>query len=157
MTVYGNGSQTRGLINIVDTVECIRLAAEQPADRGEFRVFNQLTETLSIREIADTVASNFPGECRIEHVENPRVEAEDHYYNVTHQALVDLGLEPHYLSETLIESMFGIVERYQDRVDRDALVPLVNWRRATNPVRPPSALRAGDLGSEVSVGPAASR
>ena len=62
LTVYGNGSQTRGLINIVDTVECIRLASENPADRGEFRVFNQMTETMSINQIAETIADEFPGE-----------------------------------------------------------------------------------------------
>ena len=87
LTVYGNGSQTRGLINIVDTVECIRLASENPADRGEFRVFNQMTEHLSISQIAETIAEEFPGEVTIEHVENPRVEIDDHYYNVKHTAL----------------------------------------------------------------------
>ena len=81
LTVYGNGSQTRGLINIVDTVECIRLASENPADRGEFRVFNQMTESLSINQIAETIADEYPGEVTIEHVENPRVEIYDHYYN----------------------------------------------------------------------------
>src|SRR5438270_11837881 len=91
LTVYGNGSQTRGLINLVDTVECIRLAAENPADRGEFRVFNQMTESMSIRQIAETVANEYPGEATIEHVDNPRVEAYNHYYNVKHTALVDLG------------------------------------------------------------------
>src|SRR5947209_18966020 len=86
LTVYGNGSQTRGLINIVDTVECIRLASENPADRGEFRVFNQMTEQMSIGQIAQTIADQYPkwsgadgGGVRIEHVDNPRVEAEDHY------------------------------------------------------------------------------
>src|SRR5436309_4337982 len=85
LSVYGNGSLTRGLISIVDTVECIRIASENPADRGEFRVFNQMTEAKSIKEIAATVAAEYPnwpgakGEVTIEHVENPRVETEDHY------------------------------------------------------------------------------
>src|SRR2546423_445709 len=111
LTVYGNGSQTRGLINIVDTVECIRIASETPADRGEFRVFNQMTESMSIKEIAETVANEYPGEATIEHVENPRVELEDHYYNVKHTALVDLGLKPVLLSTTLIDHLFEVVER----------------------------------------------
>jgi len=157
LTVYGSGNQTRGIIDIRDTVECLRLTVEHPAARGEYRVFNQLTETMSVAELAKVVAGAYPGEPDVEFVDNPRVESEDHYYHVTHQALVDLGLEPHYLSETLIESMFGIVERYQDRVDRDALIPLVNWRHASNPVRPPSPLHAGDRRSEVHVGPPASR
>ena len=71
LTVYGNGSQTRGLINIVDTVECIRLASETPAERGEFRVFNQFTEHLSVRQIAETIAEEFPGEATIEHGREP--------------------------------------------------------------------------------------
>ncbi len=128
LTVYGNGSQTRGMINLVDTVECIRLASEFPAERGEFRVFNQFTESKSVREIAETVASEFPGECQIEHVENPRVEQEDHYYNPRHTALVDLGLKPTLLSNALIDHMFDVVERYRDRVDLAAVMPTVKWR-----------------------------
>src|SRR5579872_3360958 len=120
LTVYGNGSQTRGLINIVDTVECIRLASENPADRGEFRVFNQMTESLSIRQIAETIAGEFPGECTIEHVDNPRVELED------------LGLKPTLLSTTLIDHLFDVVERHRDRVDLAAIMPTVKWRETTS-------------------------
>jgi UDP-sulfoquinovose synthase len=128
LTVYGNGSQTRGMINLVDTVECIRLASEFPAERGEFRVFNQMTESKSVREIAETVADAFPGEASIEHVDNPRVEQEDHYYNVKHTALVDLGLKPTLLSSALIDHIFDVVERYKDRVDLAAIMPTVKWR-----------------------------
>jgi UDP-sulfoquinovose synthase len=128
LTVYGNGSQTRGLINLVDTVECIRLAAENPADRGEFRVFNQFTETLSVRQIAETIAREYPGEATIEQVENPRVEEEDHYYNPRHTALTGLGLEPTLLSTTLIDHLFAVVERHKDRIDLTAIMPTVNWR-----------------------------
>jgi UDP-sulfoquinovose synthase len=132
LTVYGNGSQTRGLINIVDTVECIRLASENPADRGEFRVFNQMTETLSINQIAETIANEFPGEVEIEHVENPRVEIYDHYYKVVHTALEGLGLKPTLLSTTLIDHLFDVVERYRDRVDLAAIMPTVKWSETTN-------------------------
>jgi UDP-sulfoquinovose synthase len=128
LTVYGDGSQTRGLINIVDTVECIRLACENPAAPGEFRVFNQMTESKSIREIAETVADTFPGEATIEHVDNPRVEAEGHYYNVKHSRLEELGLKPTLLSEALIDHMFDVVERHKDRVDASAMMPTVDWR-----------------------------
>ena len=128
LTVYGNGSQTRGLINIVDTVECIRLASENPAERGEFRVFNQMTESMSIKQIAETIAREFPGEATIEHVDNPRVELYDHYYNVTHTALEGLGLKPTLLSTTLIDHLFDVVERHRDRVDVQAVMPTVRWR-----------------------------
>jgi UDP-sulfoquinovose synthase len=132
LTVYGNGSQTRGLINIVDTVECIRLASETPADRGEFRVFNQMTETLSINQIAETIANEFPGEATIEHVENPRVEIYDHYYKVVHTALEGLGLKPTLLSTTLIDHLFDVVERYRDRVDLAAIRATVKWAETTS-------------------------
>jgi UDP-sulfoquinovose synthase len=135
--VYGNGSQTRGLINIVDTVECIRLAAENPARRGEFRVFNQLTETMSVRQIAETVAGAYPGGATIEHVENPRVEAEDHYYNVKHSALEELGLKPTLLGATLIDHVFAVVEAHKDRVDVEAIMPTVRWRDTTSELRQP--------------------
>jgi UDP-sulfoquinovose synthase len=132
LTVYGTGGQTRGLIDIRDTVECIRLAVENPADRGEFRVFNQMTEAMSVRDIADVVAGQFPGPVQIEHMDNPRTEAAEHYYNVKHTGLVELGLQPHLLSDTLIESMFGIVEVNKHRVDVEKLYPTVQWSRANN-------------------------
>jgi UDP-sulfoquinovose synthase len=132
LTVYGHGSQTRGLINIVDTVECIRIASESPAERGEFRVFNQMTETKSINEIAETVARELPGEATIEHVDNPRVEAYDHYYNVVHTALQSLGLQPTLLSTTLIDHLFDVVERYRDRVDLAAIMPTVKWAQTAS-------------------------
>jgi UDP-sulfoquinovose synthase len=135
LTVYGEGSQTRGLINIVDTVECIRLACETPADRGEFRVFNQMTESLSIREIAETIAAEYPGECTVEHVDNPRVELYDHYYNVKHTALEGLGLKPTLLSMTLIDHLFEVVERHKDRVDLAAIMPTVRWRDTVSELR----------------------
>ena len=132
LTVYGNGSQTRGLINLVDTVECIRLASETPAQPGEFRVFNQMTETMSINQIAETIANEFPGEVTIEHTENPRVEAYDHYYNVVHTALESLGLEPTLLSTTLIDHLFDVVERYRERVAMAAIRPTVKWAETTS-------------------------
>jgi UDP-sulfoquinovose synthase len=131
LTVYGAGGQTRGLINLVDTVECVRMSVENPADRGEYRVFNQFTEQLSVRQIAETIAGAFPGTCTIEQIENPRVEAEQHYYNATHTKLLDLGLVPHLLSATLIDSLFAVAERYQDRVDPAAILPKVRWRQTS--------------------------
>jgi UDP-sulfoquinovose synthase len=136
LSIYGEGGQTRGIIDIRDTVECLRLASEQPPERAEFRVFNQMTESMTITEIAKVVATSYPGEVDIENIENPRVEAETHYYNVVHTGLLALGLSPHSLSETLISSMFDVAARYKGRVDREALLPLVNWRRTANRLRP---------------------
>jgi UDP-sulfoquinovose synthase len=130
LTVYGKGAQTRGLIDIRDTVECIRLAVEHPAEPGEFRVFNQMTESLPVAGIAELVADCFPGPVQIEHLENPRTEAPEHYYNVKHTGLVELGLRPHLLSDTLIESMFDIVGANKHRVNPEKLRPAVRWRGA---------------------------
>jgi UDP-sulfoquinovose synthase len=132
LTVYGNGSQTRGYININDTVECIRLACENPADRGDFRVFNQMTETFSLNQLAETIKDDFPGEVRIDHTENPRVEIYDHYYKVVHTALEGLGLKPTLLSEALIDHMFDVVERHRDRVDMAAVQATVKWAETTS-------------------------
>jgi UDP-sulfoquinovose synthase len=122
-----NGSQTRGLINIVDTVECIRLVSETPAERGEFRVLNRMTKTMSINQIAETIVNEFPGAATIEHTENPRVEKYDHYYKAVHTALEGLGLEPTLLSMTLIDHLFDVVDRYKERVDMGAIRPTVKW------------------------------
>jgi UDP-sulfoquinovose synthase len=132
LTVYGSGTQARPLIDIRDTVRCIQLACEHPAEPGEFRVFNQMTESLTITEIAETVARCWPGEAVIEKLDNPRVESEHHYYQVVHVELEKLGLEPHLLSETLIGSMFGIARRYAYRVRPELLRPTVNWRDAAS-------------------------
>jgi UDP-sulfoquinovose synthase len=136
LTVYGSGGQTRGLINLVDTVECVRISAESPAAAGEYRVFNQFTEHLSVSQIADTIAADFPGECTIQRIENPRVELEDHYYHAVHTRLLDLGLVPTLLSDTLIDHLFEIVERHQDRVELAAILPTVRWRDTASDVSP---------------------
>jgi UDP-sulfoquinovose synthase len=132
LTVYGNGSQTRGLIDIRDTVRCIQLACENPADRGEFRVFNQMTQSMSVRQIAETVAAASPETVTIEFLDNPRVELEDHYYNVVHSGLAELGLQPHLLSDTLIESLFEITKRHAHRVRPEAMLPTVQWRKTSS-------------------------
>ncbi len=135
LTVYGKGGQRRGIIDIRDTVRCIQLACENPAAAGEFRVFNQMTEAMSVQEIAETVVRCFPGKAEIAYLDNPRVELEDHYYNVTHTRLVELGLEPHLLSDTLIGSLFEVTKRYASRVRVEALQPKVNWRHHASPVQ----------------------
>jgi UDP-sulfoquinovose synthase len=131
LTVYGVGGQTRGSLNILDTLACVELAVMNPPDEGEYRVFNQFTEQFSLNELADLVAAagkEYGLDVLVEHVDNPRVEAEEHYYNAKHSALLDLGLKPHYLSETLIESMFARIEEHRDRVITTAIMPKTRWR-----------------------------
>jgi UDP-sulfoquinovose synthase len=129
LSVYGTGGQTRGLINIIDTVECIRLAAESPPEAGEFRVFNQFTEQMSVRQIAETIAAAYPGACSIDYLDNPRVEAESHYFRAAHTRLLDLGLVPHLLDETLIESLFAVANRFKANADLSKIPPRIRWRQ----------------------------
>ncbi len=137
LTVYGSGGQTRGFLNIRDTLRCVELAVENPADRGEFRVFNQFTEQFSVGELAQLVKA--AGEhlgytVEVQHVENPRVELEEHYYNATHTKLLDLGLEPTLLGEELVESMLHAIERHKDRVIETSIDPHTRW----NPLKSPA-------------------
>ena len=130
LTVYGAGHQTRGFLNIRDTLACVELAALNPAERGEFRVFNQFTEQFSVLQLAGLVKE--AGEhlgygVDIQHYENPRVEKEDHYYNAIHTKLLDLGLEPTLLGEELVESMIHTIERYKDRVIESSIDPRTRW------------------------------
>ena len=134
LTVYGEGGQTRGIIDIRDTVRCIQLACENPANRGDFRVFNQMTESMSVAQIAETVQAASPEDVIIEHLDNPRVELPEHYYNVKHTKLVELALEPHLLSDTLIESLFEITKRHAHRVRLAASLDVVS-REGTKPLR----------------------
>jgi len=131
LTVYGKGGQTRGYLNIVDTLRCVELAVLNPPEPGEYRVFNQFTEQFSILDLARQVhdaGSAYGLPVQIRHLDNPRVESEQHYYNAAHTKLLDLGLEPHLLSETLIESMFSAIERHKGRVILDHIMPSTRWR-----------------------------
>jgi len=135
ITVYGTGGQTRGFLDIRDTIRCVEIACMNPADPGEFRVYNQFTEQFSVLELAQMVqaAGRKVGlKPKIDHLPDPRVEAETHYYNAKHSKLIDLGLQPHLLSDSLIDSMIGIALKYSDRIDTSVFLPHVNWRNATN-------------------------
>jgi UDP-sulfoquinovose synthase len=131
LTVYGRGGQTRGYLNIEDTLRCVELAVLHPAQPGEFRVFNQFTEQFSVSQLAELVqkaGAEIGMEVAVHPIENPRVEAEEHYYNAAHTKLLDLGLHPHLLDETLIESMFSTIERFKERVLVDHILPRDRWR-----------------------------
>jgi UDP-sulfoquinovose synthase len=133
LTVYGRGGQTRGFLNIVDTLRCVELTAENPAEAGEFRVFNQFTESFTVGELAEKVrhaGGELGVEVTVEHVANPRVELEEHYYNPVHTKLPSLGLEPTLLSETLIESVLHGIERYKHRIIAEGIDPSTQWRQA---------------------------
>jgi UDP-sulfoquinovose synthase len=135
LTVYGKGGQTRGFLDIQDTVRCIEIACQNPAKPGEFRVFNQFTEQFTVLELAQMVqhaGKELGLKVEIDHLPDPRVELEEHYYNAKHSRLVDLGLKPHKLSETLLDSMIHIAMKYRDRIDTALFQPRVNWRKTHN-------------------------
>jgi UDP-sulfoquinovose synthase len=132
LTVYGKGGQTRAFLDIRDTVRCVELAIANPADPGHFRVFNQFTELFSVEELAlkvKTAGISLGLNIKIDHLENPRVELEEHYFHAKNTKLLDLGLQPHYLSDSLLDSLLNFAIKYQDRVDKEQILPKVSWRR----------------------------
>ena len=132
LTVYGKGGQTRGFLDIRDTVRCIELAIANPAEAGKFRVFNQFTELFSIGDLATMVqkaGSTLGLKVEIDHLENPRIELEEHYFNAKNTNLLDLGLQPHFLSDSLLDSLLNFAKKYQERVDYQQILPKVSWRR----------------------------
>ncbi|HVQ18438.1 MAG TPA: NAD-dependent epimerase/dehydratase family protein [Actinomycetes bacterium] len=131
LTVYGSGGQTRGFLNLRDTLACVELAILNPADRGEMRVYNQFTESFSIRDLAVAVQAagkELGLDVEIGEVENPRSEAQEHYYNPTHTKLLDLGLQPTLLSEDLVTDTLSTLLKYQNRTVHEAIAPRTTWR-----------------------------
>lgn len=130
LTVFGKGGQTRGYLNIKDTLNCVRLSLENPAKKGELRIFNQLTETFTVNELAERVQQAGRGlglEVKIQSVENPRKEAEEHYYNPRHTGLLELGLKPNYLSDEVLSQMMQLVIRYRDNIKVHQIFRKVTW------------------------------
>ncbi len=130
LTVYGRGGQTRGYLNIKDTLNCVRLSIENPAQKGELRIFNQFTETFSVNELAQkvTAAGKKLGlSVKTEHIENPRIEAEAHHYNPVHTGLTDLGLKPHYLDDETLADMLNFAMRQKDTIKLDQIRRNIRW------------------------------
>ncbi len=136
LTVYGKGGQTRGFLDIRDTLRCVELAILNPARQGEFRVFNQFTEQFTVLQLAEIVqaaASKLGVGVEVQHVTNPRVEQEEHYYNAKATKLIDLGLQPHYLSDTLVESVLHKVRQFAWNARPQTIMPWVDWRQTSTP------------------------
>ena len=146
LTVYGKGGQTRGFLNIRDTLQCVELAVENPAAQGEFRVFNQFTEQFTVAELAELVreaGEKLGYKVEVQSFPNPRIEMEEHYYKATNTKLLDLGLQPHYLGQELVESMLRTIERYKDRVIQRAIDPRTRWKPGELEATPLAATEAG--------------
>lgn len=131
LTVYGQGGQTRGYLNILDTLQCIRLVVEHPAEPGTLRIYNQFTEQFTVRELAARVqraASELGLAVQIQSVPNPRIESEKHYYHARSTGLLDLGLKPHPLTDETLVAMLQAVMTYRDHIDQRLIMPRVRWR-----------------------------
>jgi UDP-sulfoquinovose synthase len=136
LTVYGRGGQTRGYLNIRDTIACVGLATETPAEPGQLRVFNQFTQQFSVLELAERVrdaGEHLGWKVSVEHTANPRVEMEQHYYNARNTGLLGLGLKPRLLDEELIDTMLIRIGEQRGRIDPATLVQNVRWAPQREP------------------------
>jgi UDP-sulfoquinovose synthase len=130
LTVYGQGGQTRGYLNIKDTLQCVYRSFLVPPKKEELRIFNQIMETFSVNELAEKtrrVGGSFGYEVAIQNLENPRKEAEEHYYNPTYQGLIDIGVEPHYLTDDVMAGMFRVVEKYKNNIRKNVIFNGIKW------------------------------
>lgn len=130
LTVYGKGGQTRGYLNIKDTLQCVDKAIQTPAGEGQLRIFNQIVETFSVMELAELtrkVGQKLGYRVQIKNTDNPRKEAEEHYYNPNFQGLQDIGVVPHYLTEEVMENMFKVVEQYKNNIRKDVIFKGIKW------------------------------
>ena len=130
LTVYGKGGQTRGYLNIKDTLQCVHKSEITPANKSELRIFNQIMETFSVNELAEKVQSaarQLDLKVEIKNVENPRIEAEEHYYNPTYQGLVDIGVKPSYLTDNVLIDMLKIVQKHKENVRNETIFRGVKW------------------------------
>lgn len=131
LTVFGRGNQTRGYLHLQDTIQCIELALDHPVAPGELRILNQFTELFTVNQLAEKVqrvGRSLGLKVEIDHIENPRVEAEEHYYNPVHTGLLELGLKPHYLTDEVLAHMLHEVMPYRDQIDTAKILPRVSWR-----------------------------
>ena len=131
LTVYGKGGQVRGYLNLKDTLQCVELAMNTPAGAGELRILNQFTETFSVNELAERVqrVGNQMGlNVAVKSIDNPRKELEDHYYNPVHSGLLELGLEPNYMTDEIVAAMLEKVIQYKDHIDTKKIMPRVRWK-----------------------------
>ncbi len=130
LTVYGKGGQTRGYLNINDTLQCVAMSRKTPAKPGELRIFNQIMETFSVNQLAEKVqkvGSDLGHKVEIRSIKNPRKEAEEHYYNPTYQGLIDIGVTPHYLTDEVLVEMFQIAANFKENIRHDVIFRGIKW------------------------------
>ncbi len=130
LTVYGNGSQKRGYLNITDSIKCIDIATKFPASKGELNIFNQYTETFSIIQLAKKVieaGKKIGINAKFKNIKNPRVEKENHYYKPSNKKFIKLGLKPNFLTQKILCEMIIKVEKHKKSIKNKNFLPTVNW------------------------------
>ena len=135
LTIYGLGRQTRGYLPLQDVMQSLRLLIENPADIGEYRVVNQLAETLKVIDIANGVQMAAKGhgfEVEVQHVDNPRIEKEDHAYEVACDTLGDLGYIATTSHDVEIYQILGELIMHRDRIEsvRNVIAPKTQWEKS---------------------------
>ena len=130
LTVYGGGEQTRGYLNIKDALQCIHVAEQNQAKPGELNIYNQIMETFTVNQLAELtqqVGQELGYDVKINSIQNPRIEKEEHYYNPSYQGLMELGVKPHYLTKDSMKEIFKIVSQYKSKIRKDVVFTGVKW------------------------------
>jgi len=134
LTPYGKGGQTRGYIALRDSIQCMTIAAENPPKEGEYRTFNQLSECYSVNDLAEHVVNvyeEFGGSAEIWNIENPRMEAEEHYYNPIVENLPNLGFKPTHSLDDELRITLPVLMKYRHRIEAKSnhIMPTIKWRK----------------------------
>jgi UDP-sulfoquinovose synthase len=130
LTVYGRGGQTRGYLNMNDTLQCVHVSEKSRAKKGELRIYNQIMETFSANELAEKVqrvGKTLGYDVKINHIENPRKEAEEHYYNPTYQGLIEIGVTPHYLTDEVLIDMLRTAKENKNNIRKNVIFRGIKW------------------------------
>jgi UDP-sulfoquinovose synthase len=130
LTIYGRGGQTRGYLNLIDTMQCVELAVNNPPAQGEMRILNQFTELFSVNELARRVAAaaaKIGISVEAKSIPNPRKEKEEHFYKARFTGLLELGLRPHPMTDDVLVEMLESVRRHKERIDPGKILPRVRW------------------------------
>lgn len=125
LTIYGTGEQTRSFIHLKNSIEAIELLINNPANIGEYRVIQQLTDIKRVSEIANIVKSIT--NCEIDNIENPRSEMEKNEFKFEANKLKTIGLKPVDM-ESEIKNLFNIISKYKENINKSVIWPKTKWK-----------------------------
>jgi len=134
LTPYGKGGQTRGYLALRDSMQCLTLAAENPPEEGEYRVFNQFDECYSANELAEhvhKVSGELGVDTKIWNIENPRTESEEHHYKPEMKHLPELGFKPTFTLDDELRITLPKLMKYKNRIEakRECIKPTIYWSK----------------------------